>query len=1124
MNFFKVIFLLLVSVNVISQDCQPINFACTTALTLTTDLIMGDFVCVQGCNANIIPPNGEGPCGSNTVWYYLRTNSDVNQISLEIEGVSTTVVIRQSDCNTNFTDCTLVESEFSFAVNGETDYYIGISSLDVGDFELCVTGEVQQANCSVGTLTSVRPQNPNANPEGPYFPGETVSFTYNIEFTADSLGMGNNCQWLQGLIPSFGAGWNLQAVDPSTQGPAGWQWFPEGSVDYNVISDTLMLQPSPHGGMELATGSGGLMAGDLLPGGWWFVAPGIGATCTNDGDPDTMWGLPAVCGSTTNVNFQFDLQVTDNIDPAASATSDYLKVEIFSMADGQTGCWANNTCGGDEPTSFFASAINPNATLVNLRPDIGQGNCNVAFELTVEECQQVSPFCFPDPTMWVNNPTANTPECSWPFFPLEDVVFEGSCPPYTFIFSPDDPIPGPGNITVTGNGMDAVFECINLPYSGRVEWTVVDACGAMLEWSFDIDVQCINCPPLPCAEENITIPPCTHCEDANGALNPDSPCYACDAAVLNGYCSCTPPGTTEIDVTQFNAQSLCEDTFVANNMSWFSFTAGSSVLDIEIKDVSCVTSINGNTGIQVGLYAGCELGLCLAADNVCGSDSDKSISAADLIVGDLYYIYIDGCSGSGCSFQIEIFDKVGFQLDQPKAIIVNTANESLGNPCTNNQTITTCSNQPLEIRVTHDDSSPSMPPPPFGEDCEIYDPQLDADYIWTINPAINDANLGSIGGANNFLIYNTKDDGFQLPLLTPTQAGTFEVCLESVITTCGETTNRACATLVIENCSLADNDGDGVTADLDCDDDDPNNFPGNTEICDGQDNNCNLTIDEGFPLHTAPILACTGIGNDNLTVSWDANSTANIYQVYLNGIFINSTNDNSFTLTGLALGTDYEIRVDILFNNSCTRLTSFIICTTDNFVDNDGDGSPEGQDCDDNDPNNFPGNTEICDGQDNNCNNEIDEGLEVIEFYADVDGDGFGDPLTLMQDCVQLAGSVTNGDDCDDNDPTINPDAMEIPGNGIDEDCDGDDTPSATYEIGGTIVDIYPNPVTDNLQIQTTLSDLEYRLHTISGKLIATGQVQPEGINVSEYPTGIYLLTLEHRRTKTVISDKIIKL
>ena len=1126
MNFFKVLSLLLISVQAISQNCQPTNLDCATAQTLSTNLNFGDLVCAQGCNANIISPNGEGPCGSNTVWYYLRTSSDVNQISLEVDGIGAVVAIRQSDCNTGFSDCTSLGTGVAFAVNVETDYYLGIQSLDVGDFELCISGELQQATCSTGTLTAERPENPGAQPEGPYLPGELVRFTYNIEFAVDSAGMGNNCQWLQGLIPSFGAGWNLQAVTPASQGPGGWQWLPEGSVDYNVMSNTLMLQPSPHGGTELATGSGGLIAGNLLPSGWWFTSPGVGASCSNDGDPDNMWGLPAACGDTVVVNFTFELQVTDNIDPIANAEDDYLKVEIFSMADGQTGCWANNTCGGDAPTSFFASAVTFDTNLVNLRPDIGQGDCNVAFELTVEECQQISPFCFPDPTMWVNNPATSIPECSWPFFPQEDVVFAGGCPPYTYIFSPDNPIPEPGNITITGigNGMDAVFECINLPYSGTVEWTVVDACGGMLEWSFDIDVQCINCPPLACVEENITVAPCLNCEDANGDINPDSPCFICDATVLNGFCSCTIPGNPEIDTSQFNANSLCNDGFVANNISWFSFTAGSPNIDIDITEILCTSTTSGAIGIQLGIFAGCNLGECLSADNNCGGLQDKFVSLTDITVGEIYYIYVDGCAGAGCSFLIEVFDQEQFLLDQPRAVIVDTPDASLGNPCTNNQTITTCIGEELSIRVTHDDTSPTETPPPFDGDCATYDPDLDADYIWSITPAINDTNLGNIGGANNLLIYNTKDDGIQLPALTPSEAGSFEVCLESVVTRCDTTTNRACATLVIEDCSFVDNDGDGSPAGQDCDDNDPNNFPGNTEICDGQDNNCNLTVDEGFPLHTAPILSCAAIGNNSLTVSWDINATADIYQVYLNGNFINSTSDNTSEITGLTPGTEYEIRVDILFNNSCTRLTSMILCTTDNFVDNDGDGSPVGQDCDDNDPNNFPGNTEICDGQDNNCNNEIDEDLEVMEFYADIDGDGFGDPLTLMQDCIQLAGSVSNGDDCDDSNPTINPDAMEIPGNGIDEDCDGDDTPSATYEIGGTVVDIYPNPVTEKLQIQTTLQDLDYKLYSISGRLLTSGQVLSKEINVSDYPTGIYLLYLEHKPSKVVITEKIIKL
>jgi len=138
------------------------------------------------------------------------------------------------------------------------------------------------------------------------------------------------------------------------------------------------------------------------------------------------------------------------------------------------------------------------------------------------------------------------------------------------------------------------------------------------------------------------------------------------------------------------------------------------------------------------------------------------------------------------------------------------------------------------------------------------------------------------------------------------------------------------------------------------------------------------------------------------------------------------------------------------------------------FLDNDGDGyglaptvscarpedhSDVGGDCDDDAAGRFPGNEEICDGLDNDCNEQVDDGLSTSVWYDDDDGDGFGDPNASATLCDDPGdGSVLDDTDCDDSEATMFPGNTEIC-DGLDNDCDGDTPTDETDDDGDAYVE-----------------------------------------------------------------------
>ena len=106
-------------------------------------------------------------------------------------------------------------------------------------------------------------------------------------------------------------------------------------------------------------------------------------------------------------------------------------------------------------------------------------------------------------------------------------------------------------------------------------------------------------------------------------------------------------------------------------------------------------------------------------------------------------------------------------------------------------------------------------------------------------------------------------------------------------------------------------------------------------------------------------------------------------------------------------------------------------------VDQDADGIPEGEDCDDTNPQVYPGADEVCDEVDNNCDGTVDEGV-TSTFYADSDADGYGNLGSPVVACAAPSGTVEDSTDCDDTRSDVSPIGQEVcDTEDVDEDCDG---------------------------------------------------------------------------------------
>lgn len=201
--------------------------------------------------------------------------------------------------------------------------------------------------------------------------------------------------------------------------------------------------------------------------------------------------------------------------------------------------------------------------------------------------------------------------------------------------------------------------------------------------------------------------------------------------------------------------------------------------------------------------------------------------------------------------------------------------------------------------------------------------------------------------------------------------------------------------------------------------------------------------------------------------------------------------------------------------------------------------SVNNEDC--NDANSLinPAVLEICNGVDDNCNDTIDDGFVLTAFYQDNDNDNYGNSLIVLNACAAPTGYVADSTDCNDNSAAINPGAPEILPNGIDDDCDGyiDEISVGIISPQSSLVQLtaFPNPTdglfTAYLQLNTEMDlDAYLELRNLIGQVIFKRPAQllkgklSEEIQLDKIdPAGIYLLNViidDHLYSTQIIYQK----
>jgi len=274
----------------------------------------------------------------------------------------------------------------------------------------------------------------------------------------------------------------------------------------------------------------------------------------------------------------------------------------------------------------------------------------------------------------------------------------------------------------------------------------------------------------------------------------------CDLGEFDGVIFLTPNYSTQ---NPQYGEPLCMGVELIENALAFPFVAGNTSLNISITVTNCELPANApcnSEGVAVALWTDCS-GSCEGEMIPIPNNGFNEITLSNLIIGNPYYLIVDGQCGSMCNVELNIASNTDWSFDIPNAGDINvTSSVDQRGACDEIAPNVFCPGQEVFFIAEGDNGT-------FDMD------DIGAAFSWTISgpnsenvdwDAVIDSGKGPNIGYGTVGVDNAELGG-NIVAMVFHDVGIYEICLTEVSTYCDVSINgEVCHSITITNLDQQD--------------------------------------------------------------------------------------------------------------------------------------------------------------------------------------------------------------------------------------------------------------------------------------------------------------------------------